>query len=56
MADEDIDHLFRGYGYEPFFVEGHEPEKMHRQMAAVLDEVFDRIRAIQTDARAGKAP
>nr|WP_250809465.1 phosphoketolase family protein [Neorhizobium tomejilense] len=56
MADEDIDHLFRGYGYEPFFVEGHEPEKMHRQMAATLDKVFDRIRAIQTDARAGKAP
>jgi xylulose-5-phosphate/fructose-6-phosphate phosphoketolase len=56
MADEDIDHLFRGYGYEPFFVEGHEPDKMHRQMAATLDKVFDRIRAIQTDARAGKAP
>ncbi|WP_105402137.1 phosphoketolase [Neorhizobium sp. T7_12] len=56
VGDEDLDHLFRGYGYEPFFVEGHEPEKMHRQMAAVLDEVFDRIRAIQTDARAGKAP
>ncbi|WP_105426516.1 phosphoketolase family protein [Neorhizobium tomejilense] len=56
VGDEDLDHLFRGYGYEPFFVEGHEPEKMHRQMAAVLDEAFDRIRAIQTDARAGKAP
>ncbi|MCQ1573295.1 phosphoketolase family protein [Neorhizobium galegae] len=55
MADEDIDHLFRGYGYEPFFVEGHEPDKMHRQMAAVLDKVFDRIRAIQADAREGKA-
>ncbi|CAN7174450.1 phosphoketolase family protein [Neorhizobium sp. LjRoot104] len=54
MADEDIDHLFRGYGYEPFFVEGHEPEKMHRQMAATLDEVFDRIRAIQSEARQGK--
>jgi xylulose-5-phosphate/fructose-6-phosphate phosphoketolase len=56
VGDEDLDHLFRGYGYEPFFVEGHEPEKMHRQMAAVLDEVFDRIRTIQTAARAGKAP
>jgi xylulose-5-phosphate/fructose-6-phosphate phosphoketolase len=56
VGDEDLDHLFRGYGYEPFFVEGHEPDKMHRQMAATLDKVFDRIRAIQTDARAGKAP
>ncbi|MDR6815714.1 xylulose-5-phosphate/fructose-6-phosphate phosphoketolase [Neorhizobium sp. 2083] len=56
MADEDVDHLFHGYGYEPFFVEGHEPDTMHRQMAATLDKVFDRIRAIQRDARAGKAP
>ncbi|MGI8397523.1 phosphoketolase family protein [Agrobacterium deltaense] len=52
-SDTDIDHLFRGYGYEPFFVEGHEPEKMHRQMSAVLDQVFDRIRSIQTQARSG---
>ncbi|MGN7293697.1 phosphoketolase family protein [Rhizobium sp. SAFR-030] len=56
MADEDIDHLFRGYGYEPFFVEGHEPADMHRQMAVTLEMVFDRIRAIQTDAREGIAP
>ncbi len=56
MADEDIDHLFHGYGYEPFFVEGHEPDKMHRQMAATLDRVFDRIRTIQKEARSGKAP
>jgi xylulose-5-phosphate/fructose-6-phosphate phosphoketolase len=52
-SDTDIDHLFQGYGYEPFFVEGHEPEKMHRRMSAVLDQVFDRIRSIQTQARSG---
>ncbi|KGE00754.1 phosphoketolase family protein [Rhizobium sp. YS-1r] len=55
VGDEDLEHLFRGYGYEPFFVEGHEPERMHRQMASVLDEVFDRIRTIQRQAREGKA-
>ncbi|MDP9759269.1 MULTISPECIES: phosphoketolase family protein [Agrobacterium] len=53
MSDTELDHLFRGYGYEPFFVEGHEPEKMHRQMAAALDQAIDRIRAIQADARGG---
>lgn len=53
-SDTDIDHLFQGYGYEPFFVEGHEPEKMHRRMSAVLDQVFDRIRAIQIEARRGR--
>ncbi|MFB9947218.1 phosphoketolase [Rhizobium puerariae] len=53
VSDEDLEHLFRGYGYEPFFVEGHEPEKMHLQMASVLDRVFDRIKAIQAKARGG---
>ncbi|NSY19853.1 phosphoketolase [Neorhizobium sp. AL 9.2.2] len=53
MADEDIEHLFRGHGYEPFFVEGHEPADMHRQMAAALETVFDRIRTIQAEARDG---
>jgi len=53
MGDTELDHLFRGYGYEPFFVEGHEPEKMHRQMAAALDQAIDRIRAIQAGARGG---
>ena len=53
MGDTELDHLFRGYGYEPFFVEGHEPEKMHRQMAAALDQAIDCIRAIQADARGG---
>ncbi|CAN7376380.1 phosphoketolase family protein [Pararhizobium sp. LjRoot235] len=52
-SDEDLTNLFRGYGHEPFFVEGHEPEKMHRQMAETLDRVFDRIRTIQQESRNG---
>lgn len=55
MSHEDLDHLFRGYGYEPFFVEGHEPDDMHRKMAATLDQAFDRIRLIQQEAREGGA-
>jgi xylulose-5-phosphate/fructose-6-phosphate phosphoketolase len=55
-SDEDVKRLFEGYGYEPFFVEGHEPADMHRQMAATFDTVFDRIRAIQAQAREGTAP
>ncbi len=43
--------LLEGYGYEPFFVEGREPEVMHRQMAATLDAVIPRIREIQRQAR-----
>jgi len=43
--------LLQGYGYKPYFVEGHEPFDMHRQMSRVLDEVFDEIAAIQKAAR-----
>ncbi|MBY3218895.1 phosphoketolase family protein [Rhizobium laguerreae] len=55
-SHEDLQSLFEGYGYEPFFVEGHEPRNMHQQMAATFDRVFDRIRDIQEEARIGKAP
>ncbi|GAA3114197.1 phosphoketolase family protein [Rhizobium viscosum] len=55
-SDEDLTHLFEGYGYEPFFVEGHEPARMHQQMAATFDKIFDRIRAIQKEARDGTPP
>ncbi|SDH59801.1 xylulose-5-phosphate/fructose-6-phosphate phosphoketolase [Lentzea fradiae] len=40
---DELDSLFRGYGYQPFHVEGHEPEAMHARMAEVLDEVLDLI-------------
>ena len=39
-SDEEIGHLFRGYGYEPFFVEGSDPATMHRLMADTLDRIF----------------
>ncbi|GBQ68231.1 phosphoketolase [Ameyamaea chiangmaiensis NBRC 103196] len=43
--------LLRGYGYEPLFVEGHEPDVMHQKMAAAMDVAFDRIASIQKAAR-----
>ncbi|BCF90550.1 phosphoketolase family protein [Paraburkholderia sp. PGU16] len=48
---EELEALLTGYGYKPWFVEGDEPEKMHQQMAATLDECIDEIRAIQQRAR-----
>ena len=47
MSDEEVEHLFLGYGYEPLFVEGDDPQQMHRLMAGALETAFDRIRAIQ---------
>ena len=48
---EELDALMRGYGWEPYFVEGDDPETMHPLMAATLDRVVAKIRHIQQDAR-----
>lgn len=48
---DELEELFRGYGYTPFFVEGSEPKHMHQRMAATLDEVLTEIQRIQTNAR-----
>jgi len=55
LSDVDLTQLFTGYGYKPYFVEGHEPETMHQLMAHALDTVIEEIRAIQNDARAGRS-
>ena len=51
VSHEELDQLFRGYGHEPYFVEGEEPEEVHQAMASTLDRVIERIRSIQSDAR-----
>jgi len=53
MKDSELRDLFAGHGYEPFFVEGHDPALMHREMVATLETVFSRIREIQNGARSG---
>jgi len=55
IEHEELESLLRGYGYEPHFVEGHEPEAMHQLMAATLDRVLDEIREIQETARKSKS-
>ena len=47
----ELEDLMRGYGYEPFTLEGDDPATMHQQAAAVFDKIFDRIAAIQKAAR-----
>ncbi len=48
---DELESLFRGYGYTPHFVEGDDPMEMHQLMAATLDTVVESIRQIQHDAR-----
>ncbi len=52
----ELESLMRGYGYEPFTLEGDEPMEMHQKAAAVFDKIFDRIAEIQSAARAKGAP
>jgi xylulose-5-phosphate/fructose-6-phosphate phosphoketolase len=48
---EELIRLLNGCGYQPYFVEGHEPEPMHQAMAETLETIVQEIRAIQRDAR-----
>ena len=51
LTDPELTNLFRGYGYEPRFVEGSDPGTMHQLMAATLDSVIEEIQSIQKRAR-----
>jgi len=51
IPHEELESLFRGYGYEPYFVEGSDPASMHQAMAATLEHCIRGIRRIQQEAR-----
>ena len=51
ISHGELEQLFRGYGYVPYVVEGHDPRTMHRLMAATLDTVVKDIQRIKTDSR-----
>src|ERR1700730_14258575 len=48
---EELEQLLRGYGWTPYFVEGHEPGPMHQAMAATLDAAVEQIARMQQEAR-----
>ncbi len=51
ITHEELEQLFRGYGYSPIFVEGSDPAIMHQLMAAAMDQAVNEIQRIQTAAR-----
>jgi len=56
ISHEELEDLFTGYGWKPYFVEGSEVESMHQKMAATMEDCVLEIRRIQQDARSsGKA-
>tara|TARA_R110001592_G_scaffold165883_1_gene400473 strand:- start:67043 stop:69412 length:2370 start_codon:yes stop_codon:yes gene_type:complete len=51
ISHEELDHLLRGYGYTPHYVEGDEPEQMHQLMVTTLEQVTEDIQQIKRHAR-----
>ena len=51
IPHDELEALFRGYGYNPYFIEGDDPEIMHQSMAETLDTIVSDIQHIQNNAR-----
>ncbi|RRQ20330.1 phosphoketolase family protein [Guyparkeria sp. SCN-R1] len=51
IPEEELEALLRGYGYQPYFVSGEDPKKMHPAMIETLGQALDEIHAIQQRAR-----
>ena len=51
ISHNELEDLFKGYGYTPLFVEGSEAATMHQAMAATLDQCVNTIRTVQQEAR-----
>jgi xylulose-5-phosphate/fructose-6-phosphate phosphoketolase len=53
ISHDELDHLMRGYGYTPYFVEGEDPMAMQTLMASTMETVIQEIKAMQAHARNG---
>lgn len=51
ISDTELDAYLRGCGWEPFYVSGDNPLKMHEDMATVMDLCIEKIKEIQNHAR-----
>jgi xylulose-5-phosphate/fructose-6-phosphate phosphoketolase len=51
IGHDEIENLFKGYGYAPYFVEGSEGASMHQAMAATLDQCIQSIKEVQQETR-----
>jgi xylulose-5-phosphate/fructose-6-phosphate phosphoketolase len=51
ISHEELNQLFLGYGYKPYFVEGDDSDKLHQDLASTLDTIIAEIKQIQNNAR-----
>jgi xylulose-5-phosphate/fructose-6-phosphate phosphoketolase len=50
ISIEELDQLFRGYGWKPYLIEGDDPMEMHQKMAQLMDKVIEEIQGIKKNA------
>ncbi|MET1986485.1 phosphoketolase family protein [Enterococcus faecium] len=50
-SDGKLANYFNGLGWEPFFIEGNDPEKLNPVMAEKMDQAIEKIKSIQKEAR-----
>ena len=56
ISPEELDQLFKGYGWKPHVVEGDDPQQMHQKMASAVEDCVREILAIQQQARSTGKP
>jgi xylulose-5-phosphate/fructose-6-phosphate phosphoketolase len=54
IPEDDLEALFRGYGWDPYLVAGDDPAEVHQILAGTLDHAMDRIAAIRQAAARGE--
>ena len=56
ISHDELEDLFKGYGYSPCFVEGSDPETMHQAFSTTLDHCVQSIRTVQQEGRKTGVP
>jgi len=56
LPRKELEALFIGFGYKPYFVQGDKPEIMHKLMARTLDKIILEIKGIKDKAKKEKDP
>ncbi|WP_035383740.1 phosphoketolase family protein [Ferriphaselus sp. R-1] len=56
ISHDELENLFKGYGWTPYFVEGSDPATMHRAMATTMEQCLLEIRRVQSEARSSGIP
>ena len=54
ISHEELEQLFLGYGWKPYFIEGDDPMQMHEKMAQLLDTIVEEIKTIKQNAAQNK--